>query len=307
MHELRWDPQLKEWVIIASHREDRPLHPTRCPFCELDFNDVLALDNAFPSLSPSPEGVKEESKELERRRKAFGKCEIILYSPDHEGQIEKLELGVIERIVEVWRERYGELSKEFQYIFIFENRGRQIGVTLTHPHGQIYALPFIPPLIRRELDSSDDYFRSNGKCLYCDVVARELEEKERVIEENCSFVHFVPFWSHWPFESHIIPKRHVTSIMEFDRQEIEDLALLLKSSLSRYYDLFSDDLSYIMALHQRPSFGEFQHYHFHIEYYVMNRENQKFKFRGGVETGAGTFINPITPEDAARRLRRRKG
>jgi UDPglucose--hexose-1-phosphate uridylyltransferase len=302
MHELRWDPQLREWVIIASHREGRPTDPDRCPFCDMHVPDVIALDNAFPSLLPLPEDVVEGGEEIRKRGRALGKCEVILYSSDHEDQIEKLEPKQIERIVGLWKERYMELSKDFKYVFIFENRGKQIGVTLTHPHGQIYALPFIPPIIQKELDSSEEYFRSSGGCLYCDLVAQELEEKERMINENSSFVQFVPFWAHWPFESLIIPKRHLTSIIDLDHNETRDLALLLKSTFSRYNDLFSDDLSYVMALHQKPSRG-YERYHLHIEIYAMNREGKKFKFRGGVETGVGTFINPVAPEDATRKLR----
>jgi len=263
MHELRWDPQLKEWVIIASLRGGRPIDPDRCPFCEMHVPDVLALDNAFPSLLPFPEDVVEGGEEIRRRGRAYGKCEVIVYSPYHDRQIEKLEPERIERIVELWKERYTELSREFQYVFIFENRGKQIGVTLTHPHGQIYALPFTPPIIQKELDSSEEYFRSNGRCLYCDIIAEEQREGKRMIQENDSFVQFVPFWAHWPFESFIIPKKHVTSIIGLNRKEVGDLALLLKSSFSRYYDLFSGDLSYVMALHQKPSIGEYKHYHFH--------------------------------------------
>lgn len=318
MSELRWNPQLRQWVIVAAHRQDRTYKPPKdfCPFCPTlpgafptevpaEDYDIVVFENKYPSLRQPPPPVGEEGSELYRTAPAEGICEVVLYSPDHHTTLAQEPVGRIKNLISVWMDRCQELGNKpnIRYVLLFENKGDAVGVTLHHPHGQIYGFPFIPPTIAAELDSAQEHHTSTGKCLYCQILEEETRDGRRIIAENDEFCAFVPFFARYPFEVHLYPKRHLQGLVELREEEQESLACLLKEVLVKYDGLFGFSLPYMMALHQAPSKGEYPFYHVHFEFYPLNRSADKLKYLAGVESGAGTFITDMTPEDQAAKLR----
>ena len=311
--ELRWDPVLREWVIVAGQREKRPLLPERfCPFCPgsaevpSDEWDVLSLPNKYPALMPEPPLPDVKGDRFYRCEPAKGICEVVLYTPKHDTTLAALSVSHIERLVKLWAERYQELGRKayVKYVFIFENKGREIGVSLDHPHGQIYAFPFIPPIIRKELDSSREHMKRTGKCLFCRIIEKEKQEDSRMVCENDDFVCFLPFFARWPYGVHIYPKRHVQSLPELSRSERLSFAKILKETLIRFDNLFGFSFPYMMVFHQKPTDGrDYSYCHFHVEFYPPYRDRDRLKFFASVESGAGTITYDYKPEEKARQLR----
>ena len=314
MPELRWNPVLKRWNIISDKRQDRPVLPEdSCPLCpgvlEVPQDDyyIVTFENRFPSLERDPEEPNLDGDSLYRVRENRGVCEVILYSSDHEVPPADLSLGRMEDLVSVWTDRFRDLSEEefIDYVYIFENRGREIGVTLDHPHGQLYAFPFVPPLARRSVKSARDHFEKEDSCLFCRIIDKEKDFADRIIWENEDFLAFVPFYARLPYEVHLYPKRHFPTILSLADNEAGSLARGIKSVLEKYRDLFPiDDFPYIMSFHQAPVDGEdYPYYHFHVEFYSLQRAEDKIKYRAGVETGTSTFISSISPEKMAEDLK----
>jgi UDPglucose--hexose-1-phosphate uridylyltransferase len=217
-----------------------------------------------------------------------------------------MPVNKISNLIRVWQDRYFELGKKsfIKYILIFENKGKEIGVTLSHPHGQIYAFPYIPPVVLTELKSSKKFYRKNKKCLHCEIIKKELEDKTRVVIENSDFVAFIPFYARWPYEVHIYCLRHVKSLCELTNIEITSLAGIIKELVNRYNKLFNFRMPYVMIIHQNPTDGkEHPYYHFHFEFYPPYRTKDKLKYLAGCELGAGTFINDTLAEEKAAELR----
>ncbi len=324
MSELRWHPFLRQWVITATHRQDRTFLPPAdfCPLCptrpgaypteipEPTF-DVAVFQNRFPSLQhPAPEPAVRGNK-LHPVARAEGICEVVVYTPVHEGTLASQPVRQIEKLCYVWKDRYEELgAKSFiQYVFIFENKGRAIGVTLDHPHGQIYAFPYLPPFIEREIESEVTHLEETGKCLMCDVLADEYGDKaegqpKRLLCENESFAAFLPFFARWPYETYVTTKQHRTCLSEFTPEELHDLATLLKRLLVGFDRLFDFSFPYIMVMHQAPTDGRVHpHSHWHLEFYPPHRSAKKLKYLAGCESGAGSFINDTLAEEKAAELR----
>jgi UDPglucose--hexose-1-phosphate uridylyltransferase len=317
--ELRWNPLLGEWVITAARRQDRTYlpPPEYCPLCptteagivtevpESDY-EIVSFENRFPSLEIHPEMPAVAASDLYPVRPSQGVCEVVVYSPRHNSTLAQEPVERIEQLIRVWTDRFIELGAlEFvKYVFIFENKGEAIGVTLPHPHGQIYAYPFVPPLIGRELAQCRSHRERTGECLLCNIVKEELSDGSRIVIENQSFVAYVPFFSRWPYEVHISSKRHLQALPDLTVAERLELAWLLKLVLVAFDRLFQISLPYMMVLHQRPTDGHtYDDYHFHIEFYTPLRTATKLKFLAGSESGAGTFINDRLAEESASELR----
>lgn len=194
MSELRWNPVLEEWVITATHRQDRTFLPPKnfCPLCptkkgkfptEIPSEDyeIAVFENKFPSLQRNAPEPKVKGDELYKVKKAKGICEVIVYTPKHNTTLTGQPLDEIYKLIKVWKDRYKELGslRYIKYVFIFENKGEIIGVTLHHPHGQIYAFSYIPPKIAKELSSSRKYYNKNRKCLFCDIIKKRKENKKK--------------------------------------------------------------------------------------------------------------------------------
>ena len=310
--ELRWDPIQDKWIIVSGTRKDRPVTGQVCPFCpgadEVPKTNwkVLSLPNKFPALLADPPAPDVSLDKLYRSKPAKGGCEIILYTPDHDGSLANLSLEHIQSVIELWTARFKDLGERdyVRYVFIFENKGREIGTTLDHPHGQMYAFPFIPPLIKKELSTSRRYWKRHRACLFCKIKEKERYDKLRLVHENEGFLSFLPFFAHWPYGVHIYPKRHVQALTDLTARERQSFAAELKEVLTRFENLFDARFPYMMALHQRPCDGKsYPYYHLHMEFYPPYREKGKIKYFASVETGAGVVTFDYSPEMKAKELR----
>jgi len=310
--ELRWDPFLRTWIMVASRRQERPLLPEdRCPFCPgsgkvPDEYDIFAYDNDFPSLTLDPPPPDITGDELLPVKPSFGKCEVTLYSPDHEITLPQLPLDHVTRLVEHWEERYRVLGDipGIEYVFIFENRGEAVGVTIHHPHGQIYAYPFIPLRIERELESALMHWREEGSCLVCDLLQHERDAGSRIVCAGDGFTAFVPSFAQYGYDVIVAPDRHLGSLTEMNSAERRGLARTLKSIAGGYDALFGFTFPYMMCMHQDPTDGgDYPYYHFHIEFYPPMRDRDKLKYSASSETGAWAHINTTVPEEKAAELR----
>ncbi|MCX8052414.1 MAG: galactose-1-phosphate uridylyltransferase [Armatimonadetes bacterium] len=320
MSELRWHPILEEWVITATHRQDRTFLPPDdyCPLCptkpgafptEVPAEDyeIVAFENKFPSLRhPPPEPAIEETS-LYKVRPADGLCEVICYTSRHTGTLTDASVEEIANLIEVWTDRFRDLgSRDYiDYVLIFENKGQVIGVTLTHPHGQIYAFPFIPPKIQRELNSASKHMARTNRCLFCDIIDEEIADGRRVVVENDSFLAVVPFFARFPYEIYLFSRKHHQSMLTFDDRERRELAGILKAVLLKYDNLWGFSLPYMMIMHQAPTDGrDYGYYHFHVEFHPPYRTKDKLKYLAGCESGAGTYINDTLAEEKAAELRK---
>ena len=320
MNQLRWDPTLREWVAYATHRQDRTFLPPP-EYCPLDPNkpggfptevpreyyDIVVFENKFPSLARDAPEPDEKGTALTPTAPGRGVCEVVLYSDDHDATLAGMSERRIRNLIEVWADRFAELGarEEVRYVFIFENKGEAIGVTLHHPHGQIYAYPFVPPRPKKELEAAREYKTHSGGCLHCDLLSQEHEDGRRMVAKGEHFSAFIPFYAHFPFEVHVYSRRCAPSIADLDAAERWDLARVLKRLLVGYDALFGFSLPYMMVMHQSPTDGEDYEgvAHFHVEFYPPNRTADKLKYLAGSETGAGAFVVDVLPEQTARTLR----
>jgi UDPglucose--hexose-1-phosphate uridylyltransferase len=318
--ELRRDRLLGEWVTIASHRQDRTYLPPsdQCPLdpsapgrpTEIPASDyeVVVFENRFPSYSG------RVPADLHGVTPGVGRAEVVCFSPDHDASFATLDLAQVGTVMEAWADRTAELSKlpGVQQVFCFENRGAEIGVTLGHPHGQIYAYPFTTPrtaLMLRSLAAHKE--ATGGENLFDSVLSRELAD-ERVVLETEHWVAFVPYAAHWPYEVHLYPKRRVPDLLGLDeaaRTEFPQVYLELLRRFDRILGAGEPPTPYIAAWHQAP-FGELDGYHLnrdeyalHLELFTIRRTAGKLKFLAGSESGMNVFVNDVPPETAAERLR----
>jgi UDPglucose--hexose-1-phosphate uridylyltransferase len=291
MSELRWHPLLEMWVVVTAHRQDRPQMPSGgCPFCPgsgrvPDSYDVHLYPNDFPAFSfedPNAPGV----------------CDVVLYSPEHNRLPSELPVEQWEKVMALWTRRSAELRADprVKYVMVFENAGEAVGVTMPHPHGQIYAFPFVPPRATRELESAEKFRAKEGRCLYCQVLNDELRDARRIVAENAAFVAFAPYFARFPFETQIYARRHAASLSELVANEPHELASIVSVMRKKYDALFGNPMPLMMALHQET--------HFYIEFLPLQRSASKLKYLAAVETTSWTFLNDVIPEHAAEALRK---
>lgn len=316
MAELRWNPLLGTWTMVASNRQARPHMPKNwCPFCPgsgkvPEQYDVYAYNNDFPALIPTPGDPDVVGSGPYQTSLNYGKCEVILYSPDHHSTLPSLSLEHIGKLIDLLIERSQVLSQDpgIKYIYPFENRGEEVGVTMPHPHGQIYAYPFVPHKIQVELDNCRNYYQNQGRCLLCDMNQEESAFAQRIIGENDSFLAYLPFFTDYPFGVFIVSKAHRGNITEFTAQEKLDLAEILKNITGSFDTLFNRLFPYMMCFHQTPvNCAEYadaiDFYHFHIEFYTPLRDANKIKYYASSEMGAWAACNPVAVEDTAKLLK----
>ncbi|MCI0182068.1 MAG: galactose-1-phosphate uridylyltransferase [Acidibacillus sp.] len=313
MTELRYNPLLQDWTMVASGRQGRPNLPKDdCPFCPgsgkvPDHYDVYVYDNDFPALSGNPPQSDVLSTPLYKTAPAYGKCEVILYSEDHVATLSTMTVTHIRKIVDVWTDRFVTLEKDprHHYVLIFENRGREVGVTMPHPHGQIYAYPYVPMKIATELNATKAHYHEHGECLICQMNQEEKRFSQRVVVETEHFISYIPFFSDYPYGAFIVSKAHKTALPDLTLDERDDLALIVKRLTAGMDELFSREFPYMMVLHQRPVDGSDveSYYHFHIEFYPPLRDESKMKYLASSETGAWAPCNPMAVEETAAFLR----
>jgi UDPglucose--hexose-1-phosphate uridylyltransferase len=303
--ELRYNELRGEQVVYAIDRQERTFLPARghCPLCPtrpdgspteipLPAFEIAVFDNRFPAFR-SPRGA----------------AEVVVYTDDHAASFATLAPERAEALMWVWRHRYLELGarEDVEYVYIFENRGVEVGVTLHHPHGQIYGYPFLPPVPSLELAADARL----GGCAPCRLLERELRDASRILYENEAVLVYVPHAARWPYEAHVAMREHRPSLLDCTPGELALLAGALQA-LTRGYDaLFDRPFPYVMAVHQAPTpsperpegYGPADGGHLHVEFYPPLRTAEKLKFPAGSEQGAGTFISDVLPEEAAAGLR----
>lgn len=320
MSELRWHPFLEEWVITATHRQDRTFLPPKdyCPLCPTktggfpteiprESYDIVVFENKFPSLLSNPLQPAVKETVISPVKPAQGICEVVVYASEHSTSLANMPLARIRNLLQVWQDRFQQLGSfdYIKYVLIFENKGEAVGVTLHHPHGQIYAFPFIPPKIEKELNASAKYYQQTNQCLFCASLEEEYRDGRRIVFEGERFVAFIPFFARYPYEVYLAPKKHQASMNEFSPEDLNDLALTLKGLLVKYDLLFNLSFPYIMVIHQAPTDGkDYPDYHFHFEFYPPLRTASKVKYLAGCESGAGNFINDTLAEEKAAELRK---
>jgi UDPglucose--hexose-1-phosphate uridylyltransferase len=314
--ELRYDPILDEWVILAAHRQTRTFQPALadCPLCpskpghpsEVPAADyeVVVFENRFPALAAATgEAIPAESGQVSRP--GIGRCEVVCFTADHDSSFAALTQARAELVLEAWIDRTAELSAlpGVEQIFCFENRGHEIGVTLDHPHGQIYAYPYVTPRTSRTLSVARAYRARTGHNLFDDTVQAERTSGHRIVATTAEWTAFVPFAARWPYEVHLYPTTRVPdlgSLSTAARSEFVDVYLDL---LRRFDGLFDAPAPYISALHQAPVHEGRDELAFHVELFTTRRAPGKLKFLAGSESGMDAYTNDIRPEDAAARLR----
>ncbi len=319
MSELRWNPTLDEWVVTATHRQDRtffpppdydPLAPTKPGGFPTEIPasayEIVVFENKFPSFRPEPPEPSVEGSMLYPVRPASGVCEVVCYTSAAEAELALMDPSKLRELVRVWADRFKALGSRpyVDYVYIFENKGKEIGVTLPHPHGQIYAYPFVPPIPAKEVAAARGYTARTGRNLYDDIIERETRDGHRIVWRNASFVCVVPFYARYPYEVHIIATKPHASLSQMGISELNDLAEALRVIGQKYIALWNKSLPYIMLMHQAPTTGaDYDEYRFHVEFYPPYRTPDKLKYLAGSEAGAGVFINDTHAEDTAKILR----
>lgn len=314
MAELRYNPLLDDWTMVAKDRQNRPAGSTdRCPFCPgsgrvPDHYQVHVYANDFPVLSLDPDSPDPVADGPYTTEPAYGQCDVILYSEDHDTSLWQLSLDHLEQLVSVWIERQTALEADpgIEYVMIFENRGAAVGATISHPHGQIYAFSRVPMKIQRELDASQKYFQRHQRCLMCDMTVEEQRFQQRLVAESPFFVSYIPFFTDYPYGALITSRAHQSSLLECSSEQRRDLAGLIQRVTAGLDALFDAPMPYMMVIHQRPgqAYPAQEYYHVHIEFYPAWYAPNKVKFRASSEVGAWASANPAKVEVTAPQLRR---
>jgi UDPglucose--hexose-1-phosphate uridylyltransferase len=289
-----------------------------CPFCPgsgrvPENYDVYLYPNDFPAFDLESE-LFDASPGLFKTTGARGVCDVVLYNPEHTKRPSELTPEQWRKIIDLWVSRGSELAKipDVQHVMIFENTGVAIGVTMPHPHGQIYAFPFVPPLVQVELDAAREHYQGTFHCLYCDILERESSDRIRIVAENDSFIAFVPFAARFPSEVQIYARRHFGKLVQMTEAERDDFAAILSVIRRKYDDLYeqiepSDNvLPLMMILRLPPTHGAHPYFHFHVEFLPLQRSAKKLKYLASVETAGGTYLADTKPEERAAELRKAK-
>lgn len=313
---LRWHPLREEWVAYAPARQERtflpppewdPLAPTTDPARPTELPagawDVAVFENRFPTLAasapPPPAAIVPTAP-------GDGACEVVVFTQARTGALGLLPLAQVELVVDVWADRTTQLGErdDVAYVMPFENRGVEVGVTIDHPHGQIYAYPFVPPLPARERAAQIRHYERHGRALLEDHIAQEVADGRRVLADCGDAVAFVPVCARYPYEIWIAPRRAVGWLGALAAAERAALARVLKTALLKIDGLWDRPCPYVLVLHQAPTDGaRHPDAHLHFELYPAYRSAGRLKYLAGTEVGAGMFANDVTPEDAARALR----
>jgi UDPglucose--hexose-1-phosphate uridylyltransferase len=323
--ELRHDALVDDWVAVAAHRQHRTFMPPKdeCPLCpaghgsvpseipEKDYQ-VVVFENRFPSYAVTSVGADApDPTGIFGPRPAAGRCEVVCFTSDHESSFKDLPVERVRTVIDTWAQRTEALGAipEVEQVFAFENRGREIGVTLPHPHGQIYAYPYVPDRTKALLEAARRHHERTGRLLGADILAAERADGSRVVVSGTHWTAYVPFAARWPVEVHLAPHRDVPDLVALDDDERDELAVIyrdLLGRLDRYYvaeDGSPVKLPYIAAWQQAPARVGRDVSRLHLQLMSVLRGPGRLKFLAGSESGVGGWVNDVAPERAAARLR----
>lgn len=316
--ELRYDALLDEWIAIASHRQGRTfLPPTdQCPLCpSTPANqseipgpyDVAVFENRFPSLSmAAPEPTQQQwDQPLFERRAGHGRCEVVVFTSEHNKTFSQVSPQRARTIIDAWVDRTVVLRDlpGVREVYCFENRGEAIGVTLSHPHGQIYGYPYVTPRTRKIRGAADRYHARTGRRLQDDIVDAEVAAGVRIVDESEHWIAFVPVAARWPIELHLYSKRPVRDLPSLDDVERDDLAHFYLRQLRRVEGLYDVEVPYISGWRQAPLGEKYDQLRLHLQLFSTRRAATKLKFLAGSESGSDAFIADVAAETIAQSLR----
>ena len=321
---MRLDALTGDWVSIAGHRQNRTFLPPadECPLCPTghgtvpseipaDDYDVVVFENRFPSFATESTTPVPSANPLLTQATALGRCEVVCFTSDHGASFSSLSPERARTVVDVWADRTRELSAldVVEHVFIFENRGQEIGVTLHHPHGQIYAYPFLPTRTAQILRQATEHRERTGRLLGADLLATELDSGSRVVIRGTAWTAYVPYAARWPIEVHLVPNRDVPDMVALDcdeRDELAEVYLDLLHRLDRYYEGPGGSpiaLPYIAGWHQAPVRQGRDVSRLHLQVMSVLRAPGRLKYLAGSESGVGAWVNDVAPERIAARLR----
>lgn len=331
----RFNPLTREWVLVSPHRTERPwlgqveepaadAPPTYDPTCYMcpgnaraagarnpSYGATFVFENDYPALLPETPQPRVDKDGLDKdglmiARSESGVCRVLCFSPRHDLTISRMQLSGLRCVVDAWAQQSEELEARpgIQYVQIFENHGALMGASNPHPHCQIWATASVPNEPAKEQISQEEYLASHKTCLVCAYLELERRQGDRMVFENSHFSALVPFWAIWPFETMVVPRRHLAAMPDLATDERDSLADVLKRLTVRYDNLFHVSFPYSMGFHQRPADGKPHHeWHLHAHFYPpLLRSATVRKFMVGFEM-LGTPQRDITPEAAAARLR----
>jgi UDPglucose--hexose-1-phosphate uridylyltransferase len=330
--EERWHPLREEWVIVAAHRQNRPwngetvIHeepglPNYSPDCYLCpgnarisgkrndlYTGTFVFDNDHPCVGFDAPLEMTTTNGLYRNRPATGIARVVCYSPTHNVALAELENTEIENLLRVWQEQYAELGthEDVAHVLIFENKGEVVGVSNPHPHCQIYATNFVFKTIETEARASQQHLAGTGRILFQDIIKAERKDGSRIIFENEFAIVFLPYFARYAYEAFVAPKKTHPSIASLTEVEVRDFAIALKHLLVKFDNLWRMPFPYVMSLHQAPTDGgNYDAFHFHIEFHPPLRQPNLLKYLAGPEIGGGNFLSDTSPEEKAAELRAR--
>ncbi len=309
--DMREDILTGEWVSMEAHRQARAFLPPKefCPLCptKSDFGtevadstfEVVVFENRSPSFSAPSDQLPPETIQ------ALGRCEVVVFSDQHEGSFGNLDLAQMRTVLSAWIDRTREISQlpYVEQVFVFENRGEEVGVTLNHPHGQIYSYPFITPRTTKMLQAAQAHFDKTKTPLLTSVIAREIKDEVRVIAQNEHWIAYVPFAARYPFEIHVAPKVFVPDLAELTDAVADAFPEVAKEVLLRLDGVFGIPMAYIAAWHQAPVRTGRDVLGLHWQITSIRRAPGKLKYLAGSEAAMGAFIMDLEPEQSAAQLR----
>ena len=311
---LRWHPLRGEWVTYAAHRQARtflpppeynPLSPAHDPAHQTEVPagswDIAVFDNRFPSLGGP---VQAPPELIVPTAPANGRCEVVVFTQDAQSSLGALPIDHLALLLDVWGDRTRRMAAlDVRYVLPFENRGAEVGVTLHHPHGQIYGYPLVPPVPARMLDVANEHYATHGRGVLEQHIGAERREGTRMLYEGGHAVAFVPVCARYPYEVWVAPIRPVQGFADLRPAERDDLARALKTVLRKYDGLWQRPFPYLMAWYQAPTDGvPHPGSHLHAQLWPPYRTRDRLKYLAGTEIAAGFFAMDALPEDKAREL-----
>lgn len=314
---MRWHPLRGEWVTYAAYRQDRTFlpPPEYNPFMpggsatnisELPAGnwDIAVFDNRFPSLSMA---ATQAPTLIVPTRPSVGHCDVVVFTQDAEASLGTLSLEHLQLLLDVWADRTKLLgnSPDIEYVMPFQNRGAEVGVTLHHPHGQIYAYPLVPPVPARMQEIAREHYQRHQRGALQELIHREINDEARLIYRGEQAVAFVPVCARYPFEVWVAPIEPVSTFDQLSFAQRTDLARALQVVLRKFDALWNRPFPYLMSWYQAPVDGQSHpESHLHAEFYPPYRTRDKLKYLAGTEIGAGLFAMDTLPEDSAEILRK---
>jgi UDPglucose--hexose-1-phosphate uridylyltransferase len=324
----RLNPLTGEWVLVSPHRTKRPWQgqverlpqeqrPPFDPTCYLcpgnvrangehnpQYANTFVFTNDFAALLPDTPEAPGVSHPLFRTQSERGTCRVVCFSPRHDLTLPEMTVEDIRAVVDVWAEQITELGKQYRWVQVFENKGEIMGTSNPHPHGQIWAGSVVPNEPAKEDRQQQAYYDEHHAPLLMDYVDMEVSRQERVVVENDYWLVVVPYWAYWPFETLVLPRRHVQRLPDLKDAERKALADIIKRLTTRYDNLFETSFPYGMGWHGAPNgSGDFRHWQLHAHYYPpLLRSATVKKFVASYEL-LGEVQRDLTPEQAAARLR----